>query len=223
MIKQRKKKVGFTLVEVILSVAIILMIGGVIAGVCVSISDSFITTYNVDDSADYAMLYAKGFENSFLKYTQVSENNAGKTCSWYMSNPEQDSTTVPLLQRKDGDGVVSSVFEPNFMSASGTKPKWVVAMFYYYESDKAMVNYRIFIKDNYSDTDFIYRYDGSFWVPRYEERAKMAGVESQRCIDSTVGRTLDSDGLEYYGIDADTIPSDWLDGNYTDQIDYTWG
>lgn len=223
MIKQRKKK-GFTLVEMVLSIAIILMIGGVIAGVCVSISNSFVTTYNVDDSADYAMLYAKGFENSFLKYTQVAGNNAGKTCSWFI---EKDSNNIPILTRENSGGTKEPVFQPNFMGASSSSdPKWVVCMFYKYSSSNNIVEYRIFIKDNYSDTDFMYRYDGSFWVPRFEDRAKAANVFGTRDIDSTKGDVLSDATLrDKYGIQPGTYPSEWLtDGNnFTDKIVYSWG
>ena len=70
MKQKRKNKKGFTLVELLLSLAIICMIGGVIAGLCASIGSSFGTTYNLNDSADYAALFGKGFENSFLAITQ---------------------------------------------------------------------------------------------------------------------------------------------------------
>ena len=223
MIKQKKKK-GFTLVEMVLSIAIILMIGGVIAGVCVSISNSFVTTYNVDDSADYAMLYAKGFENSFLKYTQVEGNNAGKTCSWYI---QEDSNSTPILVRENSGGTTEPVFQPNFMGASSSSdPKWVVCMFYKYSSSNNVVEYRIFIKDNYSDTDFVYRYDGSFWVPRFDERAKAANVYGTRSIDTTTGDPMTAETLKNkYNIDPTTYPSDWItDSNdFTDVIIYNWG
>ena len=52
MRKQTKNKKGFSLVEMVLAIAIIILIGGVIAGICASISNSFITTYNIDDSSD---------------------------------------------------------------------------------------------------------------------------------------------------------------------------
>ena len=225
MIRKSKKRVGFTLVEMILSIAIILMVGGVIAGVCVSISNSFVTTYNVDDSADYAMLYARGFENSFLKYSQVDgSSNAGKTCSWYI---EPDASSgVPLLVRENSGGTTEPVFQPNFMSTGNpSKPKWVVCMFYSFDSANKVVEYRIFVKDNYSDTDFMYRYDGSFWVPRFEDRAKAANVAGTRSIDTTQGDELNATTLAAYGIAAGTYPSEWLDDGdkFTDKIVYNWG
>ena len=224
MIRKSKKRVGFTLVEMILSIAIILMIGGVIAGVCVSISSSFVTTYNVDDSADYAMLYARGFENSFLKYTQAEgASNTGKSCSWFIKN---DSNGIPLLVRKDSSDTEIPVFEPSFMTTgSSSTPKWTIAMFYKFDPTNKVVNYRVFIKDNYSETNFMYRYDGSFWVPRFEDRAKAANVAGTRSIDTTTGQKLDATTLTAKGFATGTYPSNWLDDgdNYTDTIVYNWG
>ena len=65
MKQKRKNKKGFTLVEVLLSLAIICMIGGVIAGLCASIGSSFGTTYNLDDSADYAACMVRALKTHF--------------------------------------------------------------------------------------------------------------------------------------------------------------
>lgn len=181
-IKDRK---GFTLVEMLLSLAIICLIGGVIGGVCVSISNSFVTTYNIDDSADYALLYAKGFENSFLDCTQ-SDGAKLQTWTWEISNPK-GVNGAPLLQVTKPKTGTENVFTPKFIGNNDTPSKWSVIMFYAVEENAAigsgtyktvLVKYRIYIKDNYSRTDYIYRYDGSFWVPRFYERAKMAGGDA---------------------------------------------
>ena len=181
-IKDRK---GFTLVEMLLSLAIICLIGGVIGGVCVSISNSFVTTYNIDDSADYALLYAKGFENSFLDCTQ-SDGAKLQTWTWEISNPK-GVNGAPLLQVTKPKTGTENVFTPKFIGNNDTPSKWSVIMFYAVEENAAigsgtyktvLVKYRIYIKDNYSRTDYIYRYDGSFWVPRFYERAKLAGAEA---------------------------------------------
>ena len=186
MKKTIKNRKGFTLVEMLLSLAIICMIGGVIGGVCVSISNSFVTTYNIDDSADYALLYAKAFENSFLDCTQGA-GAKGKTWEWYISNPRGLNGTPLLKVKKPGAGE-SNVFTPKFIGNSSTPSKWSVIMFYCVEEKPAggaeetfasvLVKYRIYIKDNYARTDYIYRYDGSFWVPRFYERAKLAGADA---------------------------------------------
>ena len=184
MKKTSKNRKGFTLIEMLLSLAIICMIGGVIGGLCVSISNSFVTTYNIDDSADYAMLYAKGFENSFLATTQGS-GSKGQTWTWEVVNPKGQSGP-PLLQvtKTGSGGGTSNVFTPRFIGTSNKPSKWSVIMFYAIDekatgSNKSMcVKYRIYMRDNYSRTSYIYRYDGSFWVPRFYERRDMAGADA---------------------------------------------
>jgi hypothetical protein len=162
------------------------MIGGVIGGICVSISNSFVTTYNIDDSADYALLYAKAFENSFLDCTQGAGTKNNKW-TWYIDNP-RGLSGVPLLKVQKPGASATNVFTPKYIGNSTTPSKWSVIMFYNVEEKVAsgaedtfnavLVNYRIYIKDNYARTDYIYRYDGSFWVPRFYERAKLAGADA---------------------------------------------
>jgi len=218
---QNKNKKGFTLVEMILSLAIICIIGGVIAGICVSISDSFSTTYNIDDSTDYAILYANGFENSFLKETQGTTGESGDTWKWYVT----PTGGVPILTVVDNEGTIGPVFEPNFISTHSGDSKWDVRMFYKFDTTTKCVNYKIFIKDNYSRSHYVYSYEGSFWVPRFTERAKQNGVEDTREIrvsgDSMVRATF----RNTYGWTEDECDSisGLMDGDYKSVIEYTWG
>ena len=188
MKKINKNRKGFTLIEMMLSLAIICLIGGVIGGVCVSISNSFVTTYNIDDAADYAMLYARAFENSVLDSTR-GKGATGDKWTWYIDNPK-GMNGAPLLKvdaPKDFGGL-QDVFTPKFIGNSNTPSKWSVIMFYGVtekvtgEQKSILVDYRIYIKDNYSRTDFITTYDGKFWIPRFQERAKNAKVGDSRSI-----------------------------------------
>jgi hypothetical protein len=132
------------------------------------------------------MLYAKGFENSFLDSTQGSGAKT-QTWTWYVDNPKGVSG-APLLkvEAPATAGGTHNVFTPKFIGNSNTPSKWSVIMFYGV-TEKAtgtqkalLVDYRIYIKDNYSRTDFITRYDGSFWVPRFQERAEQAGATNRK-------------------------------------------
>lgn len=215
MIKQKKNKKGFTLVEMILSVAIICLIGGVIAGVCAAISNSFATTYSIDDSADYAMLYAKGFENSFLANTQPKV--AGM--QWEISNPQNDSTKFPTLMFGPKDKTKKAVFEPKFIGNKSTDYKWRIAMFFYYDTDTETVKYRIFLADAYSKTNFIYMYDDGFWVPRFKERSGK-GSKTIKVEGSELSKTT----LKSYGFtdeQLNQLPSKiFNETQYKTQITY---
>ena len=76
MHRQLKSKKGFTLVELVLAIAIIVLISGVVAGICASISNSFITTYNIDDSSDYASIirFGKTLSEGLLTFTSGNVN-----------------------------------------------------------------------------------------------------------------------------------------------------
>jgi len=218
----KKSRKGFTLVEVMLSVAIICLLGGCIASLCMSISGSFTTTYNIDDAADYAMLYAKGFENSFLATTQKS-GNKNDVYTWYVSTTE---STVPTLrmtspaETEDGAAGNEAVFDPQFLSGVTADYKWEVLMFYKWDEASESVLYRVILQDKFSDTDYVYMYEGSFWVPRYSER-KANNKANGRSI-TLDGAVMDETTLASYDIDTTRFSDEQMDGSYQSIIKYTW-
>lgn len=220
------KNKGFTLVEMVLVLAITILIGSVVAGVCLAVSNSFITTYNIDDSSDYAMLYAKGFENSFLTYCQADAVE-GSSYKWYITNPAGKSGNVPTLTKATADGSGSAVFDPANMNAGdGENAKWSIAMFYKFDEDNACVLYRIFVRDNYSNTNFVSRYDGSFWIPHFEDCADYDGVGGARTVE-LAGEPLSSTLLksEKYGFtetQCNQIQAG-IDSTYQEEIVFVWG
>ncbi len=225
MRRHNKNKFGFSLLEMVLAIAIIVLIGGVIAGICASISNSFVTTYNIDESADYAMLYARGFENSFLATTQLDASN-GNSWEWTIANPKGLNGTTPLLTVKKPDDTTEPVFNPRFMTSDDASDdnKWGISMFYMYDDTNEVVYYRVFIKDNYQ-SNFVSRYDGSFWVPRLMERAERAGAGGRSVTVS--GNKLDAATLKnVYGFSDDEVSqlgSNALDDDYKDVIKFVWG
>jgi len=225
MRRHNKNKFGFSLLEMVLAIAIIVLIGGVIAGICASISNSFVTTYNIDESADYAMLYARGFENSFLATTQL-DASTGNSWEWTIANPKGLNGTTPLLTVKKPDDNTEPVFNPRFMTSDDASDdnKWGISMFYMYDETNEVVYYRVFIKDNYQ-SNFVSRYDGSFWVPRLMERAERAGAGGRSVTVS--GNKLDAATLKnVYGFSDDEVSqlgSNALDDDYKDVIKFVWG
>lgn len=218
---QSKNKKGFTLVEMILSLAIIVIIGGVIGGICVSISDSFSTTYNIDDSTDYAILYANGFENSFLKETQGTTGASGDKFIWTVT----PIGGIPKLTVTDKNSSTSAIFEPNFISTHSGDSKWDIKMFYKFDDTTKCVSYKIFVKDNYSRTHYVYMYEGSFWVPRFTERAKQNGVEDSRQIFvSGLPMTDDTFRNTYHWSNEEiAVINSQFDDDYKSTIEYDWG
>jgi len=237
MKKINRKRKGFTLVEMVLVLAITVMLGGIIAGVCASISNSFLATYNIDDATDYAMLYAKGFENSFLTNCQADmEGSAGHCLKWRITNPGGEAGTVPTLKvivlDEDGnDGTGTAVFDPaNLYSVSSTqKSKWAVSMFYKYDEENCYIDYRIFVKDNLGNSKYVTRYDGGFWIPRLEDCAKYDNVEGTRHVE-VVGTALTHDNLTNPAGQYQFTEEEWaligdgaMDADYKDTIVFYFG
>lgn len=238
MRKINRKKKGFTLVEMVLVLAITVMLGGIIAGVCASISNSFVTTYNIDDSTDYAMLYAKGFENSFLTNCQADmEGSSEHAIKWRITNPAGEVGSVPtlsmiMLDTEGNDGTAVPVFEPqNLYSVSSTeKSKWAVSMFFKYDQANSYIDYRIFVKDNMSgSSNYVTRYDGGFWIPRMEDCAKYDGKLGSRTVE-VVGTPLtktnltDQDGpYKFTEAEWAMIGDNAMDPDYKDTLVFYFG
>lgn len=174
-----KNKRGFTLVEMMLSLAIIAIIFGLTTALMVSISDSFTMTYNLNDATDYAMLYGYGIENSVL-----SQVNQKKSTTWKIGNYSSDDGSV------NQDSVLLAgdepVFLPNQMKTkqNGTGPvvdKWQIEM--YYQVDGSLVKYVVLVRDNYYDPTkpVLCKYEGSFWIPHSTANLTTDGGTSTLC------------------------------------------
>ena len=187
MKRLNKHKLGFSLLEMVLVLAIICLLGGVIGGICLAISNSFITTYNIDDSSDYALLFSRGFENSFLAKSQKSGASnsipaASNTVTWYV-NGSTSISSYPTLRCVEGSSD-TAVFEPQFLGGSDGVYKWDILMFYKWDAASERVLYRILMKDNKNGTNFTYFYEGGFWVPRFTDRKVNNSSNSMNIICS---------------------------------------
>lgn len=160
-----KNKRGFTLVEMMLSLAIIAIIFGLTTALMMSINDSFTLTYNLNDANDYAVLYGYGLENSVL--SEVSKKSA---TDW--------KVTDSILYYND-----TPVFEPKQMQThqNGNGPlvdKWDIKMGYKIDpSNKSLVNYVVLVYDNYYNPGALMcKYEGSFWLPHSSAKLTVSEV-----------------------------------------------
>jgi prepilin-type N-terminal cleavage/methylation domain-containing protein len=211
MKRVNKHKLGFSLVEMVLVLAIICMLGGIIGGLCIAMSNSFLTTYNIDDSSDYASLFARGFENSFLAQSQ--KVGAANTASWYVNTSEG----YPTLRVKAGTSADTAVFEPQFLGGSDGVYKWDVHMFYRWDEPNERVLYCVVLKDHKMGTDFMYFYQGGFWVPRFTDRNKYNGTSSSISVS---GNEMGS-YLNTIGYNTSQIPANVIAEGYYSSITYT--
>lgn len=151
-----RNKRGFTLVEMMLALAIIVIIGWTTVALMMATKDSFMTTYNTNDSADYAVLYSNGFENFFLKHTQ--EQESGKFFIRTSDSVLMQSDSAPAFvprQMKTGEG-------------ASQRNKWTVRMYFKVDPSDASqtVHYKIFVLDNYYNPNRVMSvYESSVWPP----------------------------------------------------------
>ncbi len=209
-----KHKFGFSLVEMVLVLAIVCLLGGIIGGLCIAISNSFITTYNIDDSADYALLFSRGFENSFLSKTQGASNTVS---TWYVNGSESISS-YPTLRLKQGTND-QAVFEPQYLGGSDGTYKWDILMYYKWDAASERVLYCVLLKDNKAGTDFTYFYQGGFWVPRFTDRKVYGSAAGKNILVS--GEQMASNTLADHGFGSNQIPPTLLNSGYYSQISYT--
>ena len=221
MKRLNKHKLGFSLLEMVLVLAIICLLGGVIGGICLAISNSFITTYNIDDSSDYALLFSRGFENSFLAKSQKSGASnsipaASNTVTWYV-NGSTSISSYPTLRCVEGSSD-TAVFEPQFLGGSDGVYKWDILMFYKWDAASERVLYHILMKDNKNGTNFTYFYEGGFWVPRFTDRKVNNSSNSMNIICS--GDQMTSGYLSTRGFSTAQFTGNQLNDGFYSKIEF---
>jgi len=174
MRRTNKNRRGFTLVEMVLAIAIVTIVFGLTTALMISIKDSFIMTYNLNDSSDYAVLYGYGIENSVL--AKVSKKTSA---TWRIGTYTDEGTgasqdSVLLCGDKE------YVFLPSQMKTTDSKgdvvDKWIVET--YYKVNGSMVSYIVIIKDNYYNPTkpVMCKYEGSFWIPHSSVNLTTSGT-----------------------------------------------
>lgn len=184
-------KRGFTLVEMMLALAIITIIGWTTVALMMAIRDGFMTTYNTNDSSDYAVLYGNGFENTYLKHTQ---DNTDATI--YV-----DPADATL---KWGTNDTDVVFKPSQMKTTNRTThnvvdKWIIRM--YFHADPAdysrTINYKVVILDNYyTPNKIMCVYEGSCWAPHMDYKRVSMDNSNGGSGDTTDSQIRTSCGLD---------------------------
>lgn len=168
----KSSKKGFTLVEMMLAIAIIMLISGLFVSLIIAVKDSFYRVYNDDDSSDYAALYAQALENQVLYDTQN-----GNTRTYHMS-----ATDYILVTDDDVDSFGFRSMNAFNKNKDG-KLKWRAYLVVERNADGSLptvnkqtgetiaentVQYTIYMVDNYYNPgQLVQKYSGSFWVPSH--------------------------------------------------------
>ena len=178
MRRTNKNRRGFTLVEMMLALAIIAIVFGLTTALMISIKDSFVMTYNLNDSSDYAVLYGYGIENSVLAKVAKKESAEWKIDTYTDTDSGLSQNCVLMC----GDD--EYVFLPSQMKTRDSNgvlvDKWIVET--YYKVNGSMVDYIVIIKDNYYNPTkpVMCKYEGSFWIPHSSVTLTTDGTEYDR-------------------------------------------
>ena len=152
-------KRGFTLVEMMLAIAIALIIGGLFITLIVTIRSSYYRAYNDDDCADMASMYAEALENTLIYDAQNKLTDTIKI---------DDSNNYVLTNTLN---TIDFASNPDF-NQSGGRTKWVIRMVCDFDDATGELHYKFFFLDNYvqiaeGNRYLHYVYEGSFWLPSY--------------------------------------------------------
>lgn len=149
-------KRGFTLIEMLLAIAITMVISGLFITLIVAIKASYYRTYNDDDCADIAAMYAQALENQILY--DIQNGVATDTISINSDSILTNTLTTHQITFDQID---------NFNRA-GTEQKWDIRMVCYFDSDTCEFRYKFYFIDLYVNPGYLcYELEGGFWIPYY--------------------------------------------------------
>lgn len=150
---KKVNKQGFTLIEMLLAIAIAMIICGLFITLIIAIRSSYYRSYNDSDCADIAQMYGAALENQVLYDIQN-----GLSDKIYI-----DSNGILTNQL----GTITFDLIDDFNRTS-TEQKWDIRMMCLYDPATCEFRYRFWFVDKYVDTDYLhYTYEGSFWIPYY--------------------------------------------------------
>lgn len=153
---KRASKKGFTLIEMLLAIAITMIISGLFISLIVAIRSSYYRTYNDVDCADIAAMYAEALENTVLNDVQ---------------NGIDDSITINsagILTNSTGTITFDSIENFNRADGGDAGRKWDIRMVCLFDASTGEFRYKFFFVDKYVNEDYLhYVYEGSFWIPNY--------------------------------------------------------
>lgn len=159
---KRVNKNGFTLVEMLLAIAIMLLISGLFVSLVIAIKDSFYRVYNDDDSTDYAMLYAQALENQILYDVQ----NDFKGTYYINTDFLFCSTSNSDNNQFTDDSHNTFATLKDFNKTKDGNVKWRIYLSASYESSTGLLSYTIYVVDNYDNPDtLVQAHSGQMWIP----------------------------------------------------------
>lgn len=165
MTKANKK--GFTLLEMMLSIAIIVLVSGLFVSLILATKDSYYRTYNRNDSTDYAALYSQALENQILRDWQMMPT-INDTIKYGIT---ADGTSS--LAREVGGSFQhpTPIFNLSQMTNKNGDIKWEIYIGnVVWDEENNKLTYTIYIVDNYYHPGSLQStYTSSIWLPVHND------------------------------------------------------
>ena len=159
-------KKGFTLVEVMLAIAIVMLISGLFVSLIIATHDSYYTTYNYNDSTDYCQMFAKIIQDKVQADRQDTSFTTGSRK--YVMNSSicqfcPSGSTTPVVEM------------PRVLARDGAVPKWVFCVTgVRFNEDTGMCDIDITVVDSvHNPGEILYTYTFGFYVPNYQSDHKV--------------------------------------------------
>jgi prepilin-type N-terminal cleavage/methylation domain-containing protein len=191
MKKIYQNKKGFTLVELMLAIAIILLISGLFVDLVIATHESYYTTYNRNDASDYAQLYGKMIQDRILADRQDNAfaSNTKRTYLMNTTDSQFYSTANPSTP---------VVAMPGAFLQNGTSPKWTFCISNVnYDTTTCMCTVSITVIDNFhSPGEVILTYDQTFWIPNMPNTPKVTVAGTNNAPVTINGGTVDNYRIE---------------------------
>ncbi|HOO48860.1 MAG TPA: prepilin-type N-terminal cleavage/methylation domain-containing protein [Saccharofermentans sp.] len=174
MRQTNKNKKGFTLVEVMLALAIMMITVGAFYGLIISVQQAHVDVYNYNDAADYASLNAQAIENVVLSSDYIGSNGGA------------------AVRTLSSDGNILCVNNsPAFAMATSQITKNGVLMdryrlvVYFTVVDSETVDYTVEVYNNFDD-HLDASVSGSVWLPHSNDDGATLTYSAERSTTLTV-------------------------------------
>jgi prepilin-type N-terminal cleavage/methylation domain-containing protein len=140
IISHYKKNKGFTLLELVLAMAIMLIVVPFVFGTFYIINVSHANVTLINDAKDYAALNGRAIENILINAKAVSVSSSSSPVAGYNVLSFNSDGTMLL------NGVAAFTYD-HYKVKDGTQ-KWILAVTFSLDAGSKTINYNIQVKDN---------------------------------------------------------------------------
>lgn len=153
--KFKSKKIGFTLIEAVLVIAITVIVVPMILATFIIIQRSYFTVLKTNDARDFAYLNQRAIDNVLVNSTQaIITNDSSSAAGSVLRISDEVYLTI--------DG--TDIFDYSFYTDEAGEPIWIVEIDFQAAPTTRSVNYDIKVIER-TTNDVYYTLTGSTFMP----------------------------------------------------------